>query len=123
VSPLLIGGWCGLVSFAFNALPVGTLDGGRTMMAAYGRTALAFTSLSSYIGLGLGVLGNALALPFGLYLLICQRESERRIQDDVTEVDDRRKALALGIVAVAVMILLPGVPDKVDLALSTGSFL
>lgn len=123
VSPLLIGGWCGLVSFAFNALPVGTLDGGRTIMAAYGRTALAFTSLSSYIGLGLGVLGNALALPFGLYLLICQRESERRIQDDVTEVDDKRKALALGIVAVAVMILLPGVPDKVDLALSTGSFL
>lgn len=123
VSPLLIGGWCGLVSFAFNALPVGTLDGGRTMLAAYGRTALAFTSLSSYVGLGLGVLGNALALPFGLYLLICQRESERRIQDEVTEIDDRRKTMALGIVAVAVMILLPGVPDKVDLALSTGNFL
>lgn len=123
VSPLLIGGWCGLVSFAFNALPVGTLDGGRTMLAAYGRTALAFTSLSSYIGLGLGVLGNALALPFGLYLLICQRESERRIQDEVTEISDRRKAVALGIVAVAVMILLPGVPDKVDMALSTGGFL
>ncbi len=123
VSPLLIGGWCGLVSFAFNALPVGTLDGGRTMLAAYGRTALAFTSLLSYIGLGLGILGNALALPFGLYLLICQRESERRIQDDVSEMDDKRKALALGIVAVAVAILLPGVPDKVDLALQTGSFL
>ena len=123
VSPLLIGGWCGLVSFAFNALPVGTLDGGRTMLAAYGRTALAFTSLSSYIGLGLGVLGNALALPFGLYLLICQRESERRIQDEVTEISDRRKAVALGMVAVAVMILLPGVPDKVDMALSTGGFL
>jgi len=123
VSPLLIGGWCGLVTTSLNALPVGTLDGGRTMISAYGKTALAFTSLASYIGLGLGILGNALALPFGLYVLICQREGERRIQNEVTEVDDVRKTIALAIAAIAVCILLPGIPDPTQIALDSGTFL
>lgn len=123
VSPLLIGGWCGLVTTSLNALPVGTLDGGRTMLAAYGKSALAFSSFASYIGLGLGVLGNALALPFGLYILICQRESERRVQDEVTEVDEARKTAALVIAAIAVCILLPGIPDPTQIALDSGTFL
>ncbi len=32
VHPLLIGGWCGMVTTAFNALPCGNLDGGRGML-------------------------------------------------------------------------------------------
>lgn len=34
VSPLLVGGWCGLVTTALNCLPVGNLDGGRTMLVS-----------------------------------------------------------------------------------------
>ena len=41
--------------------------------SAFGKNGLAFTSLLSYIGLGLGLLGSSLSLPFGLYVLICQR--------------------------------------------------
>jgi len=162
VSPLLIGGWCGLVATSLNALPVGTLDGGRTMLvcinpyisfvarmmskrhfpftfkkkktglkfnvclhsqAAYGKTALAFTSLATYIGLGLGILGNALALPFGLYVLICQRQSERNIQDEVTEIDEGRKKLALAIATIAVLMLLPGIPDPAQISIDSGTFL
>lgn len=87
------------------------------MQAAYGKNALAFTSLASYIGLGLGVLGSSLSLPFGLYVLICQREAERNLQDEVTEVDERRQAVALALAAAAVMVLLPGIsviPDATD---------
>jgi hypothetical protein len=73
--------------------------------------------------LGLGILGNALALPFGLYVLICQREGERRIQNEVTEVDDARKTIALAIAAIAVCILLPGIPDPTQIALDSGTFL
>lgn len=36
VSPLLVGGWCGLVTTALNCLPVGNLDGGRTMLVRMG---------------------------------------------------------------------------------------
>ena len=34
VSPLLVGGWCGLVTTALNCLPVGNLDGGRVMLVS-----------------------------------------------------------------------------------------
>ena len=31
VHPLLVAGWCGMVSTALNLLPVGRVDGGRIM--------------------------------------------------------------------------------------------
>lgn len=43
LSPLAIAGWCGLVTTALNLLPVGRLDGGRMVQAAYGRNALALS--------------------------------------------------------------------------------
>ncbi len=55
------------------------------MQAAYGKNALALTSFFTYVGLGLGLLGSSLALPFGLYVLICQRTSEKYIQDQVSD--------------------------------------
>lgn len=117
VSPLMVGGWCGLVATALNSLPVGNLDGGRVMLAAYGRDVLAFSSLVSYIGLGLGLLGSSLALPFGLYVLICQREAEQNLQNEVSEVSEQRKVIALTLAALAIMVLLPAFPDPTELAL------
>jgi hypothetical protein len=119
VSPLLIGGWCGLVSAALNALPVGTLDGGRAAQAAFGRGPLAALSLLSYAGLGLGLLGSSLALPFGLFVLICQREAEPNVADEVSPVDARRRGIAVAIAVAALLILLPGLPDG-DAVLGAG---
>lgn len=116
VSPLLIGGWCGLVMTALNALPVGNLDGGRTMLSAFGKQPLAFSSLASYIGLGLGLLGSSLALPFGLYILICQRESEPNIQDEMTGIDSKRQSIAIALIVFAILILVPGLSGD-DVAL------
>lgn len=84
------------------------------VQAAYGRGTLAFTSLASYIGLGLGILGSSLALPFGLYVLICQREAERNLQDEVSEVSEKRQTVALALAVAAALILLPGLPDATD---------
>ena len=90
--------------------------------SAFGKNGLAFTSLLSYIGLGLGLLGNSLSLPFGLYVLICQRESERNIQDEVSGVDGRRQGLALGMLLFALLVLVPGIPTGgVDGVLLDGS--
>ena len=33
--PVMIAGWCGLVTTALNCLPVGSLDGGRVMLVAF----------------------------------------------------------------------------------------
>ena len=48
------------------------------LQAAFGRNTLAVSSLLSYVGLGLGLLGSSLALPFGLYVLICQRTAGKQ---------------------------------------------
>lgn len=218
VSPLLVGGWCGLVTTALNCLPVGNLDGGRAFLvrragagrrapvpagrappllrstlrqpvpplpspprlqSAFGRSSLAVSSLLSYVGLGLGLLGSSLALPFGLYVLICQRtagarlrapavgtacgvwcscggrhpadgsgfacpatralirplpprraahpspSAEQYIQDEVSGVSERRRAIAAVLVAFAVLTLIPMAPDVADLAAvgSPGNFI
>ncbi|KAL5684086.1 hypothetical protein ACJX0J_010471, partial [Zea mays] len=72
IHPLVIAGWCGLTTSAFNMLPVGCLDGGRALQGAFGKDALFGFGLTTYSLLGLGVLGGPLSLPWGLYVLICQ---------------------------------------------------
>lgn len=56
----------------------------RTLMcvlqAAFGRRALGISSFFVYVALGLGLLGSSLALPFGLYVFICQRSPETCVQ-------------------------------------------
>ena len=47
------------------------------LQAAFGRNGLAVSSFLTYLGLGFSLLGSSLAWPFGIYLLLCQRESER----------------------------------------------
>ncbi|KZV29559.1 hypothetical protein F511_00837 [Dorcoceras hygrometricum] len=107
IHPLVIAGWCGLTTSAFNLLPVGCLDGGRAMQGAFGKSALVASGLATYTMLGLGVLGGPLALPWGLYVLICQRAPEKPCLNDVTEVGTWRKTLlTMGIILV-VMTLLP----------------
>lgn len=68
---------------AFNLLPVGALDGGRMVRSAYGPMAHRLTSVLTYVGLALGFIGGALSLPFGLYVLLAQREPERYLLDQV----------------------------------------
>jgi hypothetical protein len=84
VHPALIAGWVALTTTALNLLPVGRLDGGRMVQAAYGRRTLSLSGILSYFGLGLGLLGGNLSLPFGLYLLVTQRSPERSPRDDVS---------------------------------------
>lgn len=124
IHPLLIGGWCGLVATALNSLPVGSLDGGKMTQAAYGQSTLTISSFFTYVGLGLGFLGSSLALPFGLYVLICQRTPEKYVQDKITPAaGGRQTALAVLIIA-SILILLPMLPSGTDAAaVTTGTFL
>lgn len=114
VHPYLVAGWCVLTTTALNLLPVGSLDGGRMAQAAFGRRALGFTGILTYLGLSLGLVGGALSLPFGLYLLLTQRSAERPPRDDVSEVGSTRNTLALAAIFFAVMVLLPLGVDTTD---------
>lgn len=122
IHPLVLAGWCGLTTTAFNLLPVGCLDGGRAMQAAFGKAALTGFALGTYLLLGLGVLGGPLSLPWGLYILICQREPEKPCLNDVSEVGTWRQfAFALALVVV-VLILLPlwdGLAEELGIGLGS----
>ncbi|KGN53907.1 probable zinc metalloprotease EGY1, chloroplastic [Cucumis sativus] len=107
IHPLVIAGWCGLTTTAFNMLPVGCLDGGRAIQGAFGKGALVGFGLATYTLLGLGVLGGPLSLPWGLYVLICQRSPEKPCLNDVTEVGTWRKAAVTLAVFLVVLTLLP----------------
>ena len=114
VSPLVIAGWCGIITTALNTLPVGCLDGGRLVQAAYGKQALSLSSFFTYLGLGLGLLGSSLALPFGLYVIICQQTAEKYIKDSVTPTGQGRETATAVAVLAAVLILLPLAPELAD---------
>jgi len=114
VHPLMIAGWVGVYTTALNLLPVGCLDGGRIVQAAFGRGALSATSFITYLGLALGLLGGPLALPFGLYVLVLQRPPEKYIQDSVSDIGEARRTLATALVVLAFFVLLPNVPDLPD---------
>ncbi|KAM4079650.1 hypothetical protein ACJW30_09G131700 [Castanea mollissima] len=107
IHPLVIAGWCGLTTSAFNMLPVGCLDGGRAVQGAFGKNALIGFGLTTYTLLGLGVLGGPLSLPWGLYVLICQRTPEKPCLNDVTEVGTWRKILVSVCIFLVGLTLLP----------------
>ena len=62
---------------------------------------------------------SSLALPFGLFVLICQREAEPNVADEVSPVDARRRGIAVAIAVAALLVLLPGLPGA-DAALGAG---
>ena len=108
VHPAFIAGWCGLTTCALTGLPVGSLDGGKAVGAAWGQAALAATSLFSYLGLGLGFLGSSLSLPYGLLVIFTSRTPERVIRDTVSPPDgDSRSTLTGFIVVFSILTLLP----------------
>ncbi len=82
---------------------------------------LAFSSLASYVGLGFGFLGNTLALPFGLYVLIFQREAEKYLQDEVSDVNDTRKYVAAAIFVFALLVLAPNLSAAGNSAVDIGN--
>ncbi|XP_047164560.1 probable zinc metalloprotease EGY1, chloroplastic [Vigna umbellata] len=71
------------------------------LQGAFGKNALVGFGLTTYTLLGLGVLGGPLSLPWGLYVLLCQRAPEKPCLNDVTEAGTWRKAL----VAVAIFLV------------------
>ncbi|KAG0565024.1 hypothetical protein KC19_8G157100, partial [Ceratodon purpureus] len=123
--PLVIAGWYGLTTTAFNFMPVGCLDGGRAMRAAFGKTTLTISGVLTYASLVLGLLGGPLSVPWGFYVLILQRQPEKSYLNDVTEVGTVRK-VGLSIVLLLVLAtLLPfwdGLREELGIGLSAPPF-
>ncbi len=111
VSPLMIIGWLGLIITALNVMPAGQLDGGRMVQAIYGRKTLVRTSAVTLVLLAIVGLFNPLALYWAVLIVFLQRQPERPCQDDLTEPDDARAALALLTLFLMLLVLLPLTPS------------
>lgn len=111
IHSLVAVGWIGLAITALSLLPAGQLDGGRMLQAVYGRKTAGRATIVTLIGLGIFALSNELALYWALLVLFLARETERPPQDELTETDGQRDALALLALFLTAMTLLPIAPQ------------
>ncbi len=110
IDPLTILGWLGLVITALNLLPAGQLDGGRIILAIYGRKIARRATLATIIILGGIALinpGNPIPLYWTLLILFLQRKLERPSLNELTELDDLRAAWGLLALFLMLTILVP----------------
>jgi membrane-associated protease RseP (regulator of RpoE activity) len=110
IHPFVAVGWIGLAITALSLLPAGQLDGGRIVQAVYGRKTAARATFITLIALAVASFSNVLALYWALLILFIAREPERPPQDEITETDGQRDALALLALFLMVMTLLPIAP-------------
>lgn len=110
IHPFVAVGWIGLAITALSLLPAGQLDGGRIVQAVYGRKTVARATFITLIALAVAAISNVLALYWALLILFIAREPERPPQDEITETDGQRDALALLALFLMVMTLLPIAP-------------
>lgn len=118
VSPLVVGGWLGLVITALNLMPAGLLDGGRMIQAVYGRKIAGWSTLATLGILALTALVNPLALYWAVVILFLQRNLERPSLEEITEIDDNRATwalIALFLMAATLIPLAPGLAGRLGI--------
>ena len=100
VHPLVAVGMTGLLTNAFNFLPIGRLDGGRVAMAVGGRQSANSIAFITLIGQAIMFLTNASPISFFWILVVVflQRGADIPSEDDVTPIastsDDEKKGPA-----------------------------
>lgn len=99
IHPLLAVGISGMITNAFNFLPIGRLDGGRVVMSMMGRRSAASIAFITLLGEGISFFtsNNPLAVFWILTVVFLQRGLDLPPEDDVTPVasdsDDQNKNL------------------------------
>lgn len=92
-------GLTGLLANAFNFMPIGRLDGGRVVMAIFGRQSAQSISFAALLGQGVSLLTNASPVTFFWLLVVVflQRGQDLPPIDDVTPLsspqDDEKKGV------------------------------
>ncbi|MEC4984867.1 MAG: site-2 protease family protein [Oscillatoria sp. PMC 1068.18] len=114
IHPLTIIGWLGLVITALNLLPAGQLDGGRIVLAIYGRKTARRTTIATLILIGIVAIfnpSNPIPLYWGIIIVFLQRNLERPSLNELTEPDDARAALGLLALFLTLATLIPLTPS------------
>ncbi len=110
IHPLVVMGWMGLVLTALNLMPAGQLDGGRVVLAVYGRKTASRTTVATLVVLALASLVNSVALYWGAVIIFLRRDLERPSLNELVEVNDTRALLGLAGLFLMFTILFPLAP-------------
>ncbi|MEN9205605.1 MAG: site-2 protease family protein [Thermostichales cyanobacterium SZTDM-1c_bins_54] len=108
--PLAFAGWVGLLVIAFNLTPVGQLDGGHLAHAIYGQGMGAnIGRVTRFLVILVGLTIQPLLLMWGILLFFITSADEPAL-NDVTELDERRELLGLGLLTAMVLTVIPAPP-------------
>ena len=109
IHPLVLVGTNGLIFSAMSLLPIGRLDGGRAMLAAFGRRNAALASFLSLLILILSSANGSAAISMfcAVLILLYQRRAEVPVTDEVTGVGPVRVWLYTILLSIAGLTLAP----------------
>lgn len=105
ISPVAWAGWAGLLVTALNLIPVGQLDGGHIMYVLLGKRARLLWPVILVVLIGLGFFWSGWWLWALLIFLLGRLYAEPL--DQITQLDGRRKAVAIFGVIVFLLVFTP----------------
>ncbi len=103
--PIAWAGWGGLLVTALNLIPVGQLDGGHAIYSLFGRRAQYFVPAALVILVILGFFWQGWWLWAVLIYFLGRQHAEPL--DQITQLDGKRKALAILAIVVFILIFTP----------------
>jgi len=93
IHPVAWAGWAGLLVTALNLIPAGQLDGGHVIFTLFGHRAKSFFPVILVVLVGLGFFWNGWWLWAVLLFFLGRFYAEPL--DQITELDERRRAFAI----------------------------
>jgi membrane-associated protease RseP (regulator of RpoE activity) len=106
IHPVAFAGWAGLLVTGLNLIPVGQLDGGHIAYALLGARRARTLGWVALVGLALLTFRwQGWLLWLGLLLLFGRVQDT--LMDDITELTDRQRVFALGMLVVLVLVFVP----------------
>jgi membrane-associated protease RseP (regulator of RpoE activity) len=103
--PIAWAGWAGLLVTALNLIPAGQLDGGHVLFVLFGRRASKLWPGIVLVLLGLGFIWTGWFIWAALIFFLGRTYAQPL--DDVTELDPRRRLLAIFGLIVFVLVFIP----------------
>jgi membrane-associated protease RseP (regulator of RpoE activity) len=103
--PIAWAGWAGLLVTALNLIPAGQLDGGHVLFVLFGRKASKIWPVIVIALLGMGFIWTGWFIWAGLIFFLGRTFAQPL--DDITELDPRRKRLAIFGLIVFILVFTP----------------
>ncbi|WP_271253796.1 hypothetical protein [Pseudanabaena sp. Chao 1811] len=107
LSPLTLAGWTGLALSALQVLPFGLLDGGNLAIAMFGhRQTTLIARITRIVLLAIALLAQPWLRIYSLLLFLLPAPPPSIVNESI-EIDRTRDLLGIGLMAIALLIILP----------------